>query len=310
MRHTVGFVILIAAAGVARPARAGGPTVNECFAANEKSIALRAVSKLREARGQLAICQSQSCPAEVRSVCDRRLDDVNAAIPTLIFDVKDAAGNDVVDVRVDMDGQALGDPVNGSAIALDPGEHTFLFRVSGAQVAKKTFVLKQTEKNRLERIVVGTAVAKMPGGAPAPTPSSGVDASDAPSLPAATTATSASSWSAHKTFALLSGIVGLAGVGVGTGFGLSASSQWSQAQRDCGSGCPLNGRAQAEGTDAHSAAVASTISFSVGAAGLLGASILWLTAPSHSEISASTARLQIVPLFGRTDAECVLRGAF
>jgi hypothetical protein len=295
MRHTLGLVILFAAAGVAKPARARDPTVNECFAANEKSIALRAASKLREARGQLAICQSQSCPAEVRPVCDRRLDEVNAAIPTLIFDVKDAAGNDVADVRVDMDGQALGDRLNGSAIALDPGEHTFLFKVSGAQVAKKTFVLKQTEKNRLERIVLGTAVAAAPSRAPSP---------------ATTTDTSASSWSAQKTFALLSGIVGLAGVGVGTGFGLSASSQWSQAQRDCGNGCLPSSLAQAERTDAQSAATLSTISFSVGAAGLLGASILWLIAPSHSEISASTGRFQIVPLFGRTDAECVLRGAF
>src|SRR5258708_6573505 len=92
MRNRTVLLLLataMAAVSAASAAHAADPTAADCFAANEKSIALKAAGKFREARTQLALCQFHSCPADVRAVCERRLDTVNDAIPTVIFDVKD-----------------------------------------------------------------------------------------------------------------------------------------------------------------------------------------------------------------------------
>ena len=122
---------LASAAVAARPARAADPTTADCLAATESSLALRNEHKLREARAQLLICSAASCPADMRDECTRRVGEVNAAIPTIVFAVKDAAGNDLVAVRVTMDGQPIAERLEGTALSIDPGAHTFTFETTG-----------------------------------------------------------------------------------------------------------------------------------------------------------------------------------
>jgi hypothetical protein len=105
---------------VALPSHAADPTMADCLTASETSIKLRGGHHLRDARQQLLVCAALTCPAEVRSECERRVVAVNAAIPTLVFEAKDAAGNDLSAVTVTMDAKPLVDRLEGTAISLDP----------------------------------------------------------------------------------------------------------------------------------------------------------------------------------------------
>src|SRR5580658_1231325 len=100
-------LLFLVTAALARPLHASDPTTADCLSASEASLKLRGEHKLREARGQLLVCASASCPADVRNECVRRVDPVNAAIPTIIFEAKDAAGNDMSAVTITMHGHPL-----------------------------------------------------------------------------------------------------------------------------------------------------------------------------------------------------------
>ncbi|HXN31028.1 MAG TPA: hypothetical protein VN894_04165, partial [Polyangiaceae bacterium] len=156
-------ILLVTADGVASGA---GPTTAGCLAANESSIALRNQHKLHAARAQLLVCSAASCPADVRNECARRVAEVNAAIPTMIFEAKDGLGNDLAAVRVTMDGQPLVDRLEGTGLPIDPGEHAFAFETEGQPPVEKHFVIHEGEKGRRERVVFGAAPAAAPLAAP------------------------------------------------------------------------------------------------------------------------------------------------
>jgi hypothetical protein len=50
----------------------------------------------------------------------RRVDEINAAIPTVIFEAKDGAGGDLSAVRVTMDGEVLAERLEGTALSINP----------------------------------------------------------------------------------------------------------------------------------------------------------------------------------------------
>jgi hypothetical protein len=131
------------------------PTVRDCLLATETSISLRADHKLRAARAQLVICSAPTCPAEVREECGHRLDEVNAALPTVVFTAKTAAGEELSRVKVTMDGEVVTDHLDGTALSLDPGSHPFTFESAGAPALSETMILHEGEKNRRELVVLG-----------------------------------------------------------------------------------------------------------------------------------------------------------
>jgi hypothetical protein len=149
------------------PASAADPTTADCLSGADRALDLRSAHKLRAAREKLLICAAASCPGDVRNECIRRLDQVNAAIPTIVFETKDGAGNDVGGVKVTMDGQTLTERLEGTALSIDPGEHAFTFEAPGQPSAQKSFVIREAEKERRERIQFGPQV-KAPDGTPRP----------------------------------------------------------------------------------------------------------------------------------------------
>jgi hypothetical protein len=78
-----------------RFAEAADPTTADCLSASESSLSLRNQHKLREARAALLICSAASCPGDVRAECTRRVSEVNAAIPTIVFEAKDSSGGTI-----------------------------------------------------------------------------------------------------------------------------------------------------------------------------------------------------------------------
>jgi hypothetical protein len=306
-RGPVAFVVVAVAAVTAAPrsARADETGLSICIAANEASIKLRREHKLLDARTKSFQCTDDACPALLRDACKHRIEQVNTAVPTIVFDVKDATGADVP-VTVSLDGRPL-DTAQGAAIQADPGEHKFLFAVAGQPPLERTFILREGEKGRREPIIVVTVPASAaPGGAP-PAPTAPV----APVPNAPDTATGPSNWSTQKTLALVTGGVGVAGIAVGSVFGWMAHSSWSSSQSACpsASNCPQHAQAISDHDSATSSATIATIAFAAGAAAVAGGLVLWLTAP-HAEAAGSAPAVGLGVVPGPAGAGALLTGVF
>jgi hypothetical protein len=273
-----------------------------CVDASNHGLDLRKSGKLLDARKTLIGCAVDACGSDIKGTCTQRVAEINDALPTIILLAKDGAGNDVAGVKVTVDGAGAPVALDGRAMTLDPGTHTFHLEAPGQPPVDKSFVLAERQKDRREIVTIGAA-------APAPTPA-GTDASSMPTTPPA--ADTGSSWSTQKTLAIVAGGVGVVGIGLGTVMGLMASSKWSSAQNDCGNGCGPSAPAQGEKSDASTFATVSTVGFVVGGVGLVGAAVLWFTAPSGSSAPATGSRrgVDVVPMLGAGNSGLIVKGAF
>jgi hypothetical protein len=279
LRATSLFALTSAALlGTGRPVNAADPTIGECLAANDKSIALRNEHKLLAARTQMLVCAASSCPGEVRKECLRRVDLVNGSIPTVVIEAKDGTGNDLSAVKVTMDGDVLAERLDGSAISLDPGAHTFTFELAGQPSITKQLVIREGQKDRREVLQFGA-----PGAAPATTAAPLAKGPATSSIESSVDqVSSSSSGGTQKAVAIVAAGVGVVGIGVGTIFGLSAMSKHDDANAKCPGACSDQAGVELW-NDARTAGNISTIGFVVGGVGLATGAILWLTAkPSRT----------------------------
>jgi hypothetical protein len=257
-----------------------GADVDACVAASQQSLTLRHQGKLHDALQQLATCSDPRCPDEVKAECTRRMEGVRGAMPTLVLAAKDGAGNDLYAVRVTMDGAPLLAALDGRALSIDPGEHSFTFETAGQPPLDKKLVLREGDKERQETVVLGPAPAVVPpASAPSPAPSS--------------------SWSTNKTMALASAGVGLVGVALGVVFGAYAKSSQNLETTNCSSAtsCSNGPQSREDYTVATQDATASTVSFIAGAALVAVGTTLWFTAPSpaRSPAAATAPSFRVAP---------------
>ncbi len=173
---------------VAAETRAGAADEREkeaCIRAVEHAQVVRLDGKLREAREGFVTCARAVCPEAIRQDCTRWVTDVDASLPSVVFEAVWADGHDATGMRVIVDGKPLADIEPGRAIVLDPGEHTFRFEVAGATPVETRNVVREGEKNRIVRVtftpIAPPASATSPGnGATAPASSSGATSVPAP----------------------------------------------------------------------------------------------------------------------------------
>ncbi len=271
LKHCPSILSLLFGLFVVSPAMAQGPTKRECAAANETAQDLRSMGRLREARQKLAICTAESCPGAIREDCGQRLQEVDAAIPTITIAAVEATGGDLTGVRVTMDGQPLLQQLGGTAMAVDPGEHHFVFDAPGYHEKIETFVVREGEHNRDLRVVLEST-------APPPAPAT------PPPPPAVTPKDDGTTM---RTAGLASGGAGAAGVVVGAIFGIVSKLTYDAGMR----GCAVNNLNDCSSTavkddnTAHTEATVSTVAFVAGAALLADGIALYLTAPNGSEVA-------------------------
>jgi hypothetical protein len=242
--HGASF-LLVAAAGltIGGDARAADPTISDCLHANAAAAHLRNDHKLRAAREQLLVCASQSCPRDIRVECARRVIDVNMSIPTIVFEAKDPAGNDLTAVTVSMDEKPLVGRLDGTAIALDPGPHAFRFEAAGQPPVDKAFVLFEGQKDRRERVIVGTTPPPTTSSSPASSPPDDAAMEDPVPMttPDTSTQTSLPAWVRNGTLTtvgIVTSGVGLLGLALGTVFGIEALSKKHDSGCNSSSVCP------------------------------------------------------------------------
>ncbi len=268
-------VIAARSAVAAEPA----PTKAECIAASESGQDLRHAGKLNDARTQFAVCVAASCPGPIRDDCAQRLHEIGKAMPSFVFDVKDAAGNDVPGVAITMDGESVAGAGNaaGTAIEVDPGEHTFTFEAAGLPKVEKRLVIAEGVKQRREVVIM----ARDETAQTANTTSSRTDEAPEPSAPLPTLA-----WVAFG--------VGGAGLLLGMTAGLVAGAKHSSLSNVCNDTAGTCPPAYSDDLDSfHTWRTVSTVGYVVGLLGVAGGATLWLTAPKAS--STTTARVWVGP---------------
>lgn len=272
-------------------------TKDECVDANGKGQQLRRELKLSAARIELRTCASPSCPAIVRDDCARRLDELDKAQPTIVFEVTDTAGSDVSAVKVTVDDNPLADRLDGTAIPVDIGEHVFRFEVAEHPPAVRTLIIAQGEKSRRERIVLEGATAPALAATSPATPSPSGASRDANATvvsgvgssanEANETASGRGRMGAHEILGLVAGGAGIAVTAVGAVFAGLASSQWATAQRECPTHSECSQQAIAERDDAARSATVSTVTFIAGGILLATGVTLVLTAPKSNQASVA-----------------------
>jgi hypothetical protein len=130
----------------ASPALADAKACSDSF---EKAQILKKDGKLSAAHEQALVCAHEGCPGFMRDECTKIVGEIDAAQPTVIFAVRDAKGGDLADVRVEVDGVSFAERVGGSALPIDPGEHTLRFQHAGDAPLEQHVIIRITEKNRV-----------------------------------------------------------------------------------------------------------------------------------------------------------------
>ena len=265
VERAVALSMAAAIASLTAPARAD-ITRAQCIAANGQAQSLRRDGKLGEARDLLRSCSDPKCPNTVATDCTRRLDELESAQPTIVFDVKDGSGADLQAVKVTVDDRPLADKIDGTAFQIDPGDHAFTFEVDGQAPVTQRFVLTEGQKGRHESIVIG------------PPPAPAVVAAPSPAAPEPETVEPPpSGLGTQKKIAIGLGAAGVAGVAAGAVFGILASSSWHAQQRDCASStdCPDHDQAVSDHHTLTTDGTVSTVAFIAGGALLAAGATLF-----------------------------------
>jgi hypothetical protein len=221
-----------------------------------------------------------SCPIPVRVDCAQRLREIDRAIPSIAFELKDYAGNSIQEARVTIDGQPLPGALGGKLLRLDAGQHRFLFEAEGLSPTEEIFTLREGEKNRNETIVLAPPPDTLPGAAPVGEHRS----KQSLSLPSGTVA----------TLAYIAAGAGIAGLAIGIGTGIAATSRHATLEQECPDPDKCTPSAQHDIDAFNTARDWSTAGYVFAVAGLAGGVILWLAAPKAAT-NDSTAGFRIGP---------------
>jgi len=223
-------------------------------------------------------------------------------VPKVVITV--IGGDQISSIEVTRDGAPVGQAQWGEAIPADLGSHIVKASAPGHQAWETTILVQKKGETVRVEVPALEALAE-PTQAPTPTPALAPVALVTTGTVVPAAPNERSMWAelgTAKTIALVAGGVGVAGVVVGSVFGLMSKSKHDEAEQHCnGSSC-----SDPQGVDLRSEARArgnvSTVAFIVGAVGLAGGATLWLTAPRHTETPG--------PQVGMTSGGIVVKGTF
>jgi hypothetical protein len=251
---------LLSSAGDARAQ--GGAECNAAYEQAEVIVHATRSDKLVSAREKLRICSRPSCKPWMVRECTKWLDEIEDRIPTVVLAARDGKGAEISDASVTLDGAPFATSLDGRAIGLDPGEHTFVFTRPDGRHASQRLIVKEGVKAQLVTVSLDASQTASPRANAAPTrtpdPALAEDDHGAARL---------------RVVGFAVGGVGIAGLVVGGIFGLRTFSKKSDAS--CENGACDPGAL----SEARSAATISTIAIAGGGLLLAGGITLVLLAP-------------------------------
>ncbi len=125
-----------------------------CVTAAETAQQQRSEGKLRDARLSLHLCARDVCPALVRNDCTQWLTEIEASLPTIVLRATGPRGQDVTDIKVSLDGQALADKVDGLPLEVDPGPHVLTAVRPGSRPVRQELTFYTNQRNRTVSLVL------------------------------------------------------------------------------------------------------------------------------------------------------------
>lgn len=214
-RVGVGFVLACASSlGFVSTAHADEKLA--CANASDAGQKLRDDGKLVKARQEFLVCARDVCPGTIKKDCADWLDQAEASLPSVVLGAKDSHGQDLATAKVTIDGQPSDEKLEGKAMFIDPGAHTFRFEIPGEKPIDQQIVVREGEKNRA--ISVSWEKANVtppdPGGATPPPPEPESKPNHIP--------------------AYIAGGVGIAALGVGTVFAIIGTGDYNDLKNGCG----------------------------------------------------------------------------
>ena len=212
--------------------------------------------------------------------CTGWLAEVEAHMPSVVLVALDAAGAVLPDVGVSMDGAATLHKADGTAWEVDPGRHTFTFVQADGTKVDKALVVVEGQKDQRVTVTLG---APPPAPVPAPAPAAPVPAAP-DEKPASSTPFP------YRTVGYTVGGVGVAGLIVGSIFGIEALSTKSSHCHGDG-GC-----SPGEASTALTQGNVSTVGFVAGGILAAGGLTLVLVAPARKDTQAM--HVEAAPLVG------------
>jgi hypothetical protein len=240
---------------------------NVCTTSYEKAQYLRRDKKLRAARKELITCSQATCPGAIVSDCTQWMSEVDKIIPSVVFDARDSKNQSLADVKVSMDGEVLQSKLDGTAVQVDPGTHTFHFEMADGTSGDQQVLVLEGEKAR----VITYSVPVTPGGGSTEPPK------NQPDQPSS---------GGSKTLAYVVGGVGVASLAVGIIVGAMGSSQAS-SDKSTG-GCAPN-CSDDEVSSIKTKLIVSDIFIPVGIVGIgAGVALYLLSGNGHASASTST----------------------
>lgn len=234
----------------------------DCYASSGRTAS--AWATFREA----ASAARAAGQGEREAIASRRAAELEPDLARVLVEMSPA--NDMPGFTLERDGALVPNATWETPIPVDPGDHLFRASASGFRTWSGTARAEPGETARV-RVPELQPVDLVSGRA-----SRARSARAQESVPTSST---------QPTVGLIVAGVGLAGIGVGTYFGLRARSFDEQANHHCRPESPTKCNEQGVrlGDDAANSATASTVAFGAGAAALATGLVLWLTAPAGSK---------------------------
>ena len=153
-RLAVAVVMALAAVVMWQPAHARAPAEGDsCASSYERAQEDRSAGHLVDARAELLVCAQTSCPEFIMTDCRRWLDEVEYAMPTVVFAVREGS-RDLEDVLVTRNGKLVANRLDGRAVAVDPGKQRFVFELKGNRQRTVDALIVEGEKSRVIAVEV------------------------------------------------------------------------------------------------------------------------------------------------------------
>ena len=253
-----------------------------CVTASEEGQELRDNGNYRRAREAFSTCARETCPQLVRRDCANWQAELEDAWPSVIVSAKDGKGDDLVDVRVLLDGELLASKLDGKPTRVNPGEHVLRCEADGYPTTESRVVIRAGEKNRVIEVQLGPTATEA---------AKGQDdrSTHAPSEPSGGQET-------KRTSAIAFGAIALAAFGSEAYFGLTGLSDRSTLMSQ-----PCAQHATCSQSDVDSIRTKFTvadISLGVGLASAALAVYLYLTSSRSDSGDTHTARFDVTPVAG------------
>lgn len=113
-----------------------------CARAYEDGQRLRSAGQLMEATDKFLYCAGPQCPELMHPDCQRRLDEAEAAAPSVVIRLEPSAE---VQAHLSLDGGAE-QSIDGQALRLNPGSHEVRVSAPGYQPETQRFFVSEGEK--------------------------------------------------------------------------------------------------------------------------------------------------------------------